>query len=51
VAPWSPFTLLFTILAFEGAGGRSIDLDVSGSETSATTAMLSMEPRLSSLCR
>ena len=36
------FTLLFTILAFEGAGGRSIDLDGSGSETSATSAMLSM---------
>jgi ABC-type transport system involved in multi-copper enzyme maturation permease subunit len=36
------FTLLFTILALEGAGGRSIDLDGSGSETSATTALLSL---------
>jgi ABC-2 type transport system permease protein len=36
------FALLFTILAFESAGGRSIDLDGSGSETSVDTAMLSM---------
>jgi ABC-2 type transport system permease protein len=35
------FTLLFTILAFEGAGGRNIDLDGSGSEALVTTAMLS----------
>ena len=35
------FALLFTILAVEGAGGRSIDLDGSGSETSVTAAMLS----------
>lgn len=36
------FTLLFTILAFESAGGRNIDLDGSGSETFITTAMLSL---------
>jgi ABC-2 type transport system permease protein len=35
------FTLLFTILAFEGAGGRNIDLDGSGSETFLTPALLS----------
>lgn len=35
-------TLLFTILAFESAGGRNIDLDGSGSETLVTTAMLSL---------
>ncbi|WP_052667179.1 ABC transporter permease subunit [Nitriliruptor alkaliphilus] len=35
-------TLLFTTLAFEGAGGRSIDLDGSGSDALVTTAMLSM---------
>jgi ABC-2 type transport system permease protein len=35
-------TLLFTILAFESAGGRTIDLDTSGSEMFATTAMLSL---------
>jgi ABC-2 type transport system permease protein len=36
------FTLLFTILTFESAGGRSIDLDGSGSETFVTAAMLSL---------
>jgi ABC-2 type transport system permease protein len=36
------FTLLFTILAFESAGGRSIDLDGSGSKTFVTAAMLSL---------
>jgi ABC-type transport system involved in multi-copper enzyme maturation permease subunit len=35
-------TLLFTILAFESAGGRTIDLDGSGSETLVTTSMLSL---------
>jgi hypothetical protein len=35
------FTLLFTILAFESAGGRNLDLDGSGSEAFDSTAMLS----------
>lgn len=36
------FTLLFTVLTFEGAGGRNIDLEGSGSEALVTTAMLSV---------
>jgi hypothetical protein len=36
------FALLFTIMAFESAGGRNIDLDGSGSESFVTAAMLSL---------
>ena len=36
------FTLLFTILIFESAGGRNLELDGSGSEMFVTAAMLSL---------